>query len=291
MGKSMSRITIPLVSAALCLGLLNAPSALAGQDANFVLYNHHNEEQGATEVEVYSDYGFVGRGEPNYIAQLFEIEYGVTDLLSTAIYLEGAKTFEDERYEFGSLRFENRLRLFRHETLLNPVLYAEYIYKRQESRYVRDVVGRVDGEEEEEEEDGSEHELETKVILGHDITKNLNVAFNTIQEVNLENGHWAFGYATGLNYAFFRAYDLPPGFGDLSDSDVRKLILGLELFGGLGDSEKGLTLDGSKTEQYLGINLRADFKNDIHVGIGGALGLTEHSEDAIFRLKAGVEFE
>ncbi|MGE0053560.1 MAG: hypothetical protein AB7S74_05055 [Hyphomicrobium sp.] len=251
------------------------------------------EEEGAVEVQVFSDIGRVGDGEPNYTAQLLEIEYGVTDLFTTAVYLEGAKTFDSgDGYDFGSFRFENRLRLFREETLLNPVLYAEYIYKRPNSRFVKDVVGRVDGEEEEEEEEeGSEHELETKIILGHDINSKLNVAFNTIHEVNLENGHWAFGYAAGLNYEFFRAYDAPPSLSYLSERGIQKLTLGLELFGGAGDSTMGLTLDGSKTEQYIGIGLRADLKNEIHVGIGGSFGLTGHSEDAIFRIKAGIEFE
>lgn len=273
--------------------LASTPAAQAGQDANYVLYNHHMEEEGALEVKVFSDIGRVGDGESNYTAQLLEFEYGVTDLFSTAIYLEGAKTFNsDDGYDFGSFRFENRLRLFRDETFLNPVLYAEYIYKRPNSRFVKDVVGRVDGEEEEEEEEeGSEHELETKIILGHDFNSNFNVAFNTIHEVNLENGHWAFGYALGLNYTFFRAYDAPPSAGDLSENGVQKLTLGLELFGGAGDSTKGLTLDSSKTEQYVGVGLRADLKNDIHIGIGAAFGLTDHSEDAIFRMTAGIEFE
>lgn len=273
---------------AVVAAILTSP-AIAGQEANFILYNHYMEEKGETEVEVYSDYGRVGKGEPNYTAQLFEIEYGVTDLFTTAVYLETVKTFEgDENYDFGSFRFENRLRLFQDETLLNPVLYAEYEYKKPTSRFVRSVVGRTDGEEEEEGEEKSEHELETKLILGHDLTSNLNIAFNTIQELNFANGLWSFGYAAGLNYAFFRAYDAPEGAGE---SGLQKVTLGLEFFGGLGDSSKGLTLDGDKTEQYFGAGLRFDLKNDVHIGVGGAFGLTDQSEDAIFRFTAGYEFE
>jgi hypothetical protein len=254
--------------------------AQAGQGANFILYNQHMEEKGATEVEVFSDYSHVGEGEANYTAQLYEIEYGVTDLFTTAVYLETVKTFEQgENYDFGSFRFENRLRLFEQKTLLNPVLYAEYEYKKPTSRFIRAVVGRTDGEEEEEEK--SEHELETKLILGHDLTNDLNVAFNTIQEVNFEDGLWSFGYAAGLNYTFFRA----------SEGRLEKMTLGLEFYGGLGDSDKGLTFDGSKTEQYAGLGLRCDFTNELHIGIGGAFGLTGASEDAIVRLTTGYEFE
>jgi hypothetical protein len=44
------------------------------------------------------------------------------------------------------------------------------------------------------------------------------------------------------------------------------LTLGVELYGGLGDSVLGLTIDPGKTQQYLGVN-------------------------AILRLTAGYEFE
>lgn len=103
--------------------IMATSAASAGQDANFILYNQHMEEKGATEVQVFSDYSHVGEGEPNYTAQLIEIEYGVTELFTTAVYLEGVKTYEaGEEYDFGSFRWENRLRLFADETLLNPVL-------------------------------------------------------------------------------------------------------------------------------------------------------------------------
>ena len=274
-------------------GLLAAGSAKAGQDANFILYNHYMEEKGATEVEVYSDHARVGRGEPNYTAQLLEIEYGVTELWTTSLYLEGAKTFEDGgNYDFASFRFENRFRLFKDETLLNPVLYFEYEQKKPESRYMRSVVGRIDSPEGPPE---TEHEIETKVILGHDFSSNFNVALNTIQELKLDNGVWSFGYAAGLNYIFYRSFASgggpDPETAEANNFGINKLTLGLEAFGGLGDSVKGLTFDTGKTKQYVGVGLRADFKNEFHVGIGGAFGLTEESDDAVLRLTAGYEFE
>ena len=120
-------------------------SSKAGNDANFVLYNQHTEEKGETEIELFSDLSSVGGDEKNYTAQLVEVEYGVTDLWTTALYLEGVRT-NGEDYDFGSFRFENRARLFSQPTFLNPVLYAEYEQKQPESRYIRSVVGRVDDE-------------------------------------------------------------------------------------------------------------------------------------------------
>lgn len=274
------------------ISLCCAAPAHAGKDANFVLYNHYTEEKGELEVEVYSDFAHVGKDEPNYTAQLYEIEYGVTDLWTASLYLESAKTFEDGgSYDFASFRFENRVRLFKDETLLNPVLYVEYEQIEPESRYVLSAAGRTDTPEGPEE---TEHEIETRLILSHDFSSNFNVAFNTIQEIKLDNGVWSFGYAAGLNYVFFRSFDAAAPDVSATQSnpfELNKLTLGLEAFGGLGDSVKGLTLDGDKTEQYIGVALRADFKNNFHVGAGGAFGLTQESEDAIFRLTAGYEFE
>lgn len=270
--------------------------ACAGNDANFVLYNQHTEEKGETEINLYSDFARVGGNEDNYVAQLLEIEHGVTDTWTAALYLEGVK-IEDEDYTFGSFRFENRVRLFREETLLNPVLYAEYEQKEPESRYIRAITGRTDDEEEEEEE-GTEHELETKLIIGHDLTDRFNVAFNWINEVNFDNGNWEFGYAAGLNYVLYRS----AGGEEAEEKaehreyaanswDLEKLTLGVEFYGGLGDSVLGLTLDPDKTQQYTGINLLAQLENHLRFGVGGAFGLTQDSEDAILRLVAGYEFE
>ena len=115
--------------------------------------------------------------------------------------------------------------------------------------------------------------------------------YNSIQEFNFNNGVWSFGYAAGLNYAFYRSYDSASTAVDFSETGLQKLTLGLEMYGGVGDSEKGITLDGNKTKQYAGVNLRADFKNEFHIGVGGAFGLTSPSEDAIVRFTAGYEFE
>ena len=278
-----------------CAAVVFAPaSAGAGNGANFVLYNQHTEEKGETEIEFYSDFSNVGGDEENYTAQLVELEYGVTDLWTTALYLEGVK-ISGQDYDFGSFRFENRVRLFSQPTLLNPVLYAEYEQKQPESRFIRSVVGRVDEEEKGEEE--TEHELETKLILGHDLSDRLNVAFNWINELKFDNGVWSFGYAAGLNYILFKS-----GADDGEEKgerrsphpdiwELEKLTLGVEFYGGLGDSLRGLTFDADKTQQYAGINLQAELENHVHLGLGGAFGLTDESEDAILRLTAGYEFE
>lgn len=276
-------------------GSLWASPARAGNGANFVLYNDHMEEKGTTEIQVFSDFSNVGGDEKNYSAQLLEIEYGITDLWTTALYLEGVKA-SGEDYELGSFRFENRVRLFSQPTLLNPVLYIEYEQKQPESQFILSVVGRTDGEKVGEE--ATEHELETRLILGHDFSDRFNIAFNWINELNFDDGVWAYGYATGLNYVLFRtsggekdvAQRERKGF-EPNSLDLKKLTLGIEVYGGLGDSVRGLTIDSGKTQQYAGVNLQAGLENHVHLGIGGAFGLTGDSDNAILRLTAGYEFE
>jgi hypothetical protein len=267
-----------------------SPSASAGNSGNFVLYDHHTEDKGETELELLSDFARVGYGEPDYTAQLAEIEYGVTDLWTTSLYLEGAAT-DGDAYQFGSFRFENRVRVFKDETLFNPVLYVEYEQKRPASRFITSVVGRTD---ESEGPPATEHEIETKLILGHDLTDRLTVAFNWINEIKLDNGLWSFGYAGGLNYAVFKGDNDDDKKGERVDAsrnwELQKLTLGAEFYGGVGDSKLGLTLDPDKTEHYAGLNLEAEFENHIHVGVGLAFGLTAESQNALLRTAAGYEF-
>ena len=283
------RRAAPALLVAAALGW--TPAALAGSGANFVVYNHHMAEQGEKEIKFYSDFSNTG-ADLDYSAQLVELEYGVTDRWTTALYFEGVKT-EGEGYEFGGWRFENRLRLFEGNVFLNPVLYVEYEQLEPEHRYKRAVTGRTDEERteevdnaEEEKEEGTEHEIESKLLLGQDVTDRLDVAFNWINEVKLDNGKWEFGYALGFNYALFEA-EKKAGHG----WDLAEVKIGAELFGGLGDNEKGLTLDPDKTQQYAGVNLKGEFANGVSVTIGGAFGLTHGSEDAILRTAIGYEFD
>jgi hypothetical protein len=50
-------------------------------------------------------------------------------------------------------------------------------------------------------------------------------------------------------------------------------------------------IDGSKTKQYAGLNIKTEFTNGAMFMVGGALGLTGESQDAIFRAILGVEFD
>ena len=76
-----------------------------------------------------------------------------------------------------------------------------------------------------------------------------------------------------------------------SDWDFKEIKVGGELYGGLGDSTLGPTLNPDVTQQYAELNLKTEFNNGLHIMLGGAAGLTSESEHALVRLMLGYEFE
>jgi hypothetical protein len=268
-----------------------ATAAFAGNGANFVTYDHHTGEKGETEIKLYNDLGRTAGDSERYNAQLLEIEHALTDQWIVAAYLESHKE-NGEDWSLDGFRFETRYRLFDYGTPFNPVVYLEYINKKEGALFLREATGRTDGGEDGESDDDEnkrESELETKLILGHDISDRLRVGFNWISEVNLKSGDWAFGYATGITYTLFEHESAKGQGGD--GWSVKEVKLGAELFGGAGDSVQGLTLDGSKTEQYAGVSVKTEFSNGAQIMLGGTFGLTGDSQDSVFRAAIGWEFD
>jgi hypothetical protein len=255
--------------------------ARAGNEANFVLYDHHTDAKGTTEINVLNDFSSAAPGDPPYAAQLIEMERALTDQWMAALYIEGDK-IDGTDYAFGGWRLESRYRLLPYGAFLNPVLYVEYADLRPAHRYLLEVVGRTDTPE-----TAASSEIESRVILGEDIGDKLDVAFNWINDANLSSGNWEFGYAVGLNYALFERTETVRA----SDWNLKELKLGAELYGGAGDSALGLTLDPNVTQHYAELNLRSEFGNGLHVQVGGAAGLTHDSERGLVRLMLGYEFE
>lgn len=92
--------------------------------------------------------------------------------------------------------------MFEYGTFLNPVLYIEYENLKPTTKYLMEVSGRTDAPE----NPGppqTERILETRLILGQDLSDKLDVSFNWINETNIRNGQTDFGYAFGLNYLIY----------------------------------------------------------------------------------------
>jgi hypothetical protein len=63
------------VTSVLLVMCLFGGHAWAGNEANFVLYDHHTDSKGETEINVFSDFSNAVSGDPSYAAQLLEIEH------------------------------------------------------------------------------------------------------------------------------------------------------------------------------------------------------------------------
>tara|TARA_R110001592_G_scaffold87572_5_gene258545 strand:- start:218 stop:1042 length:825 start_codon:yes stop_codon:yes gene_type:complete len=260
--KSVKRLS-------LCGLLITSSSiAFAGNGANFILYNHHTADRGEKEIMFMYDVGQEADGS-RYTAQMIEIEYGITDRWTTELMFEGQKS-SGESFEFTGFRLENRLRLFDYGTFLNPVIYMEYEDLGEDTKYLMEVAGREDAAEHSKARP-RERVLETRIIIGEDITEKFDISMNWINESDLDTGVTAFGYAAGLNYA--------------TEPDVK---LGLEFYGGLGDSDKGVATRTKITQHYLGPNIMYKASKNVMVKIGGAIGLTDISQD-LFRFAIAYE--
>ena len=153
-------------------------------------YHHYLEEAGTVEIETFSTMGFPQDTEPNsvergqrfYAAPYAEIEYAVHDQWTTAFYLEGQGTSGDSTL-FTGWRWENRVRPFKKEHRINPLLYLEYESLNEASRIAKEVVG--EGPDLDVSNSALRvvkvRELETKLILSSDVHR-WNVAGNFIVE-------------------------------------------------------------------------------------------------------------
>ncbi len=263
--------------------LIFTPAAAMGANgANFVLYNHHTEEPGELEVMFMNDIGQEA-DSTRYTAQMVELELGVTERWTTALMMEGQTTSGEGGYNFTGFRWENRYRVFEYGKFLNPVLYVEYEDLGEDTKYAMEISGREDARVHLKSRQ-RERVLETRLILGHDFTEKFNISFNWLNESDLDTGVTAFGYAVGFNYGVAKKGRLEGGH----DSGTG-VTLGLELFGALGDSDKGVTTDADITQHYLAPNIMLRFTGGTMVKFGGAVGLTNVSRD-IFRMAVGYKF-
>ena len=223
-----------------------ATQAFAGNGANFVTYDHHTGEKGETEIKLYNDLGRTAEDGQRYNAQLLEIEHALTDqwiwrlissrtkrmvrigVLTASVLRPAIACSTTARRSIQSSISNTSTRKRARFSFAKPQA-APTAAKRAKAKKI---------------ENERESELETKLILGHDISDRLRVGFNWISEVDFKSGDWAFGYAAGLTYTLFEQEGAKGPGGD--GWTVKEVKLGAELFGGAGDSVQGLTLDGSE---------------------------------------------
>jgi hypothetical protein len=214
-----------------------------------------------------------------------EFEYGVTAWWTTELYLDGQNTFSDSTL-FTGFRIENRLRLLRHEHIVNPVLYIEYENTSGADKILKEVEGH-DVESDFDESNGvlrqdHDHELEMKLLLSSTF-KGWNVALNPIFTKNLSPSEpWEFAYAIGASHPL--ALKASPERCNLCRENF---IAGLEMYGGLGDAQSpGL----SNTSHYLAPAIAWNLPSDWTFRLSSGFGLNDNSHRLLLRCGVSREF-
>ena len=249
----------------------------------FVTYDHYLEERDSLEIATAP---VLGRDDAinSFWGGWTEFEYGVRQWWTTTLYLDWQHT-RHEKSAFTGLRFENRLRLFREEHRINPVIYIEYEHLDEADKTIKEVVG-FDGTAQLSEplsETRKEHkrEIETRLILSSQIGQ-WNIAQNFIGEKGLTGGQWEFGYAVG----FWRP--LAPATGRRCAFCAESFAAGAEFYGGSGDWSN-FTLTG--TSHYAAPVIAWTLPSETTIRVSPGWGLTSDSVQTLFRIGVSQELD
>ena len=264
--------------------LLSFASSFAQESPYIVTYDHYLEEPGSLEVEYFSTFG-TQRGGNDFHAFWMEFEYGTTAWWTTELYFDGQTTFDDSTL-FTGFRIENRLRLLQHEHIINPVLYVEYEQTSAADKILKEVEGH-DVESDFTDSNGElrkehDHELELKLLLSSTF-KGWNVAVNPIFTKNLlPSEPWEFAYAIGASHPL--ALKASP---ERCSFCRENFIVGLEMYGGLGDVHSPGLHD---TSHYLAPAVAWNLPSDWTFRLSSGFGLNDNSHRLLLRWGVSREF-
>lgn len=307
--------------------LLLPATVSAGSGGYFTTYDSEIDD-GEVELMLMNDFTTPSQvrrdeGQRNYFSHMLELEYGITPQLAAELMLEWYEELGTGKQQYTGFRAEARYRIFRRLVPFNPMVYIEYENLEPTTRYKMEVSGWVRPPYEESESGGHGHEriLESRLVLS-DRLGPINLAFNWIFETDLKSGTTGFGYSLGAMWMVGhgrsvahatehhdrRSCAMHPEIvgapssscpkcgmglhaGSTGDKEVshRKSVgLGLELFGGMGDT-RSFALRPSRQEHYLGPILVYHVTSKVMLHAQFALGVSE-SSDNIARLNIGYEF-
>ncbi|HXB57405.1 MAG TPA: hypothetical protein VN461_21770 [Vicinamibacteria bacterium] len=278
----MSRGIRILVLSLIVLTSLMSQKAQAQERPFFITYNHQMEEPDSLEIAVNPIFG-TQRGGGAFLASWTELEYGVKGWWTTEFYLDGQGTRNDSAI-FTGFRWENRLRLERLEHRINPVLYMEFESINEADKTLLEVVGH-DGEADhavpnDQARRVRKREMEIKLILSSNF-RGFNLAENIIAEKNLANSPWEFGYSVGISRPLALAASPDP-----CSFCRENFVLGVEMYGGLGDAQ-GLGL--RDTSHYIAPLLAWMHPRGVTFRVSPTFGLNSNSHR--FLLRFGVSYE
>lgn len=275
------RLIVMFAASVLLFLLRTASIACAQEPPYFVTYSHHLEEPGNLEIESNSNFSTQRAGN-DFLATTTELEYGVKAWWTAEFYLDGQSTFNDSTI-FTGFRVENRFRPLMREHWINPVLYVEF----EDISADKTLLEVVDHDSESDQADPNftarrkhEREIETKLILSSDF-KGWNISENFINEKNLAEPAWEFGYALAASRPLRLAAS--PRQCSLC---LENLLAGAEFYGGLGSTEN---LSLSNTSHYGAGILGWQLPSGVTFRLSPGFGLNDHSHR--FMLRWGVSYE
>jgi hypothetical protein len=257
--------------------------ARAQESPYFVTYDHHLEEPGNLEIEVYTTSGVPRSGQVAYIAPYMEIEYGVTGRWTSELYLEGQGTVGDSGV-FTGWRLENRFRPLKREHWINPVLYFEYERTSEATRIQKEIVGGGPDvtSPNSELQATKNHELEMKLILSG-TTHDWNITGNFITEKNLSQSEgFEFGYAFGVARALASLAS-----GNACKFCRENFAAGIEVYGGLGTTEEGFS--PRNTVHYVAPVVTWQVSDNSSLHFSPSFALTHEGSPVLFRF--GYSYE
>jgi hypothetical protein len=267
----------------LVIGVL--PTCASAQESPYlVTYDHYLEEPGNLELEYFSTFG-TQRGGNDFHSYWLELEYGAKAWWTTELYLDGQTTIHDSTI-FTGFRWENRILPLQREHFINPVLYVEYEQISEADKIVKEVEGH-DVESDHATPNSIarralNHELEFKLLLSKTF-KGWNIAVNPLATKNLlPSDPWEFGYAVGASRPL--ALKASPQQCNFCRENF---IAGIELYGGLGDTEDfGL----HETSHYLAPVVAWNLPSGWTVRISPGFGLNDNSHRLLVRWGLSREF-
>ncbi len=257
-------------------------------------YNHHIR-QGELELMLMNDFTSPSDpkrendGHEDYFSQMLELEYAPTNQLAFEFMVEAFEDIGTGEEKLTGFRYETRYRPFKEEIPLNPTLYLEYEDLHIKTRYKMEVSGWVDPpyEEEDEEEPDRERILESRLILSQDFGL-LNLAFNWINESDLNSGETAFGYSFGFLYRLPHHLEGDHAHHRENEKFIRPVSLAFEFLGALGDTKK-FDIQPSRQEHYFQPSITFHVGKNSMLNAGFGIGLSKASDNMV-RLSWGWMF-
>jgi len=281
--KSTKVVRLLTAAAFAIVAVLRSVVAVAQESPYIVTYDHYLEEPGNLEIEGFSLLATQREGNA-FNATWIEFEYGVKAWWTTEVYLDGQTTFNDSTL-FTGFRWENRFKLLAREHFINPVLYIEYEQISDADKILKEIEGH-DVQADQAPPNSLlrqqiNHELEFKLILSK-TWHGWNFAVNPLVTKNLSPSEsLEFGYAIGVSRTLGQKAS-PHACTFCAEN----FIVGVELYGGLGDTEQFGFVD---TSHYLAPVMAWNLPSGWTIRLSPGFGLNGDSHSVMFR--SGLSYE